>query len=116
MKKRDDVGSIVERIKARRAELGLSYQELAEKTGLSKSTLQRYETGDIANIPLNKIGVLAKGLNTSPEFIMGLNEQQSQDYSLDNVYFSFAKEAQENDIDPEDIKLAIETIKNIRNK
>ena len=42
-----------ERIAQRRRELGLSYQELADRTGLSKSTLQRYETGSIGSIPLD---------------------------------------------------------------
>ena len=34
-----------------RKRLGLSYQSLAEKTGLTKSTLQRYEKGNIKNAP-----------------------------------------------------------------
>ena len=46
---------IVDRIKARRIELGYSYQDLADKTGMSKSTLQRYEAGAIKNIPLDKV-------------------------------------------------------------
>lgn len=62
---------IVQRIKKRREELGLSYQELADRTGMSKSTLQRYETGDIANIPLSKISALANGLKTTQQYIMG---------------------------------------------
>ncbi len=68
---------IIQRIKLRRKELKLSYQELAERTGLSKSTLQRYETGDIANIPLSKIETLAKGLETTPQYIMGWVESPS---------------------------------------
>ena len=60
-----------ERIKQRRKELGLSYQELAAVTGISKSTLQRYETGSIKNIPLDKLDVLAEGLQTTALFILG---------------------------------------------
>lgn len=69
---------IIQRIKLRRKELSLSYQELADRTGLSKSTLQRYETGDIANIPLSKIETLAKGLETTPQYIMGWVENAKQ--------------------------------------
>lgn len=69
---------IIQRIKNRRKELNLSYQELADRTGLSKSTLQRYETGDIANIPLSKIETLAKGLQTTPQYIMGWTENANQ--------------------------------------
>jgi len=75
MKNIDNVTGIIDRIKRRRMELGLSYQELADRTGLSKSTLQRYETGDIANIPLSKIEMLANGLQTTPEYIMGWDEK-----------------------------------------
>ena len=63
-----------ERIKQRRKELGMSYQELADLTGISKSTLQRYETGSIKNIPLDKLDVLAEGLNTTALFILGKTE------------------------------------------
>ncbi len=67
----DTMNEIVERLKRRRLELEYSYQDLADKTGLSKSTLQRYEAGAIKNIPLDKLQVLAKGLGVSPEWIMG---------------------------------------------
>ncbi|MBD5642727.1 helix-turn-helix transcriptional regulator [Clostridium botulinum] len=65
---------IINRIKSRRNELMLSYQDLADKTGLSKSTLQRYETGSIKNMPLDKLGILAKALNVSPAYLMGWEE------------------------------------------
>ena len=69
---------IIERIKKRRLELGMSYQELADKTGLSKSTLQRYETGSISNIPLSKLNILAKALKTSPLYIIGLENDNNK--------------------------------------
>lgn len=64
--------AIINRIKTRRLELGLSYQDLAEKTGMSKSTLQRYETGAIKNIPLDKLEVLADALKMDPVRLIGL--------------------------------------------
>lgn len=67
----DTMEKIVQRIKERRSELGLSFQDLSDRTGMSKSTLQRYETGYIKNIPLDKLKVLAKALEVSPEYIMG---------------------------------------------
>ena len=68
---------IVDRIKSRRLELKYSYQELADKTGMSKSTLQRYEAGAIRNIPLDKVQVLARGLGVSPEWLMGWQQAAS---------------------------------------
>ena len=68
------------RIQQRRKELGLSYQELADSTGISKSTLQRYETGSIKNIPLDKLDVLAEGLQTTALFILGKTEQNNAEF------------------------------------
>lgn len=64
---------IINRIKSRRQELRMSYQDLSDKTGLSKSTLQRYETGSIRNIPLDKLEILAYGLDMDPAELMGWN-------------------------------------------
>lgn len=69
---------IMERLKNRRVELDISYQELADKTGLSKSTLQRYETGSIKNMPLDKLEIVANALKVDPAFLMGWEEIKSQ--------------------------------------
>lgn len=65
---------IIERIKTRRRQLGLSYQDLADLTHMSKSTLQRYETGAIRNLPLDRLEKLAEALQTSPEWLLGWDE------------------------------------------
>lgn len=66
--------SIAERIKQRRQELGLSLQNIADATGISRSTLQRYETGGIKNIPIKRLKGLASALKTNSEWIMGTEE------------------------------------------
>lgn len=58
----------------RRLQLGLTYQALSERTGLSKSTLQRYETGAIKNIPQSKLNILAQGLNTTIPELLGYED------------------------------------------
>lgn len=68
------VNDIVKRIKTRRLELEYSFQDLANKTNMSKSTLQRYETGAIKNLPLDKLEVLASALQTTPAYLMGWEE------------------------------------------
>lgn len=62
---------IAERIRCRRQELGYSYQTLADLTGMSKSTLNRYENGDIANIPLSRLETLSKALQVNPDWLLG---------------------------------------------
>lgn len=66
--------AIAGRIQTRRLELGLSYQDLADRTGMSKSSLQRYETGGIANIPLHRLDAIAAALEVSPEWLMGWDD------------------------------------------
>lgn len=89
-----ELQSIANRIKLRRNELRLSLQDLATATHMSKSTLQRYETGGIKNIPLNKLKDLADALQTSPEWIMGLGDKTncSSDTELILQLFSHLNE------------------------
>ncbi len=74
---RDKHERIIERIKARRMQLDLSYQDLADKTGISKSTLQRYESGKIKNLPIDKLEILADALDTSPGYLMEWQEPKA---------------------------------------
>ena len=64
----------MKRMKDRREELNMSYQTLSEKVGISKSTLQRYETGYIKNMPVDKLEAIADALNVSPSYLMGWDE------------------------------------------
>ena len=50
---------------------GKSYGELAELTGIPKSALQRYATGETAKIPLNRLEALAQALQTTPSYLLG---------------------------------------------
>jgi transcriptional regulator with XRE-family HTH domain len=67
---------IISRIKERRESLEMSFQNLADLTGMSKSTLQRYETGAIRNLPLSKVKTLASALKTTPAYLMGWEENK----------------------------------------
>ena len=60
-----------DRIKQRRLELGLSADELALRIGKSRSTIYRYENGDIENMPTPILEPLAKALYTTPAQLMG---------------------------------------------
>lgn len=65
------LSDIAVRIKEQRIKLGYSYNDLANLTGMSKSSLQRYETGGIANFPLDKLDVLSMALETTPDYLLG---------------------------------------------
>ena len=64
---------ILNRMRIRRRELGYSFQDLADRTGLNKSTLQRYETGKTAKLPIEKAKIIAEALETSVEYLLGLD-------------------------------------------
>ena len=65
---------IAENLQKARKKCGYSYQKLADKTGLSKSTLQRYESGAIRSLPLEKAEQLAQALNITPAELLGWHE------------------------------------------
>lgn len=82
----DNYADIINRLRQRREELGLSYQDLAQLTGMSKSTLQRYETGDIRNLPVSKIPILASALHMSIPELTGWNDASaSQPIDLTDI-------------------------------
>ncbi len=63
-----------ERIKQRRLEIGLTADALAEMIGVSRSTMFRYEKGDIEKIPYLRLMEIAKALRTTWGDLMGLDE------------------------------------------
>lgn len=68
---------IASRIKERREQLGLSAEQLAEKIGKAKTTIYRYESGFIEKMPSSVLSDIAKALNVSPTYLMGLEENTS---------------------------------------
>lgn len=62
---------ISERIKARRKELGLSVDDIAEKLHVNRATYYRYESKEIEKFPLDIVEPLAKILETTPQALMG---------------------------------------------
>ncbi|SUK14682.1 transcriptional repressor [Staphylococcus agnetis] len=75
-------------IKSRRLELNLTLEQVGNMVGVGKSTVRKWETGDIENMRRDKIVKLAKALRVSPSFIMGFEDDkevvQEQDQQLSN--------------------------------
>lgn len=63
-----------ERLRQLRKEKKMTLDDLARALGTSKQTIQRYESGVIANIPPEKIEALASALGTTPSALMGWND------------------------------------------
>ena len=62
------------RLRELRKDRGLSQNRLAKMIGTSKQTIHRYETGEIENVPSDKIERLAECLGVHPSEIMGWGE------------------------------------------
>lgn len=66
-----------DKLKARRIELKLTMAEVAKLVGVSEATISRWESGDISNMRRDKIALYAKALNTTPLFVMGIDNNIS---------------------------------------
>ena len=64
---------------------GYSYAELSELTGISKSTLQRYATGETKKIPIDNIERIAKATKTDPRYLMGWEQSTHGSDSADST-------------------------------
>lgn len=63
-----------DKIKSRREELGLTQEQLAQKTGYkTKGAISRIEKGE-RDLSQSQIEIFAKALNTTPSFLMGWND------------------------------------------
>lgn len=54
-----------------RKNAGLTMEELGKMVGVSRATIKRYESGEIANIPDEKIEKIARATKVSEAFLMG---------------------------------------------
>ena len=76
---------MAERIRERRKEMGYTQTELGEKLGLQASAIAKYENGRVKNMKRSIIANMAKVLECSPTYLMGL-ENEGNLTPLDNIY------------------------------
>ena len=65
--------TIGERIKKVRNQLGMSQVSFADKIGVSKQTLYKYENNIVTNIPSDKIEIIAEIGGTTPFIFNGMD-------------------------------------------
>jgi transcriptional regulator with XRE-family HTH domain len=66
-----------ERIRARRKEIGMTVDTLAEKVGVNRTTIIRYENGFIEKMPINTLVPIARALNTTVAYLMGWDDEKN---------------------------------------
>lgn len=100
--------TIGERIRARRKEVGMSADELGKRLGKDRSTVFRYEKGDIEKVPIDILEPIAEALNTTPAALMGWEEVQKNNNTIadivvrlrsDNEFFNVVSKLNELDSD-----------------
>lgn len=87
--------NIGERIKQRRKELNLSVDDVANRLNKNRATIYRYESNDIENLPITILEPLAQILQTTPIYLLGLEDKQNKG----------AQTKDENNFSDEEIKI-----------
>lgn len=73
------------RIKDRRKELGISADKLAAAIGKDRSTIFRYEKGDIDKLPIDILAPIAKVLQTTPAYLMGWEKVEKKNDTITDI-------------------------------
>ena len=83
---------IHENIRRLREEQNLTLEEVGKRTGTTKQTIKRYESGEITTIPYDRILSLAKCFGVTPGSLMGWEEPkeiiESADLDADVLFLS----------------------------
>lgn len=77
-----EIGS---KIKQKRKSLNLTQLELAEKVGLTESSISRYESGKIATMPTSTVNKICLVLNIEPAELLGITPETSFEYDLKDI-------------------------------
>ena len=70
--------TIGKQIRKRRKELGMSVDEFARKVGKDRSTIYRYENGDIGNMPLELLSPMVEALKMTPQELLSFFVAKSE--------------------------------------
>ena len=98
----------------------ITQKKLSADLGISQGNISDWKSGR-SSPSMDKLVKLADYFNVSTDYLVGKiniknKSASNNDTDLDNVFFSLAKDAQENGLDPDDLRVAIETIKQLRKK
>ena len=73
---------LAERIYLLRKAKGLTLEQVAQKVGVGKSTVRKWETGMIANMKRDKLASLAAALDTTPMFLIDWEKEEEKKNDL----------------------------------
>lgn len=91
----------------------ISYGELSKRTNLSKSTLQRYIANENSRLPIDRVQKIAKGLNTTPAYLMGWEDVTAdEDKEIVNYFLSLGDKLSDGVEDMTQEELAVKCLLN----
>ena len=61
----------------------MTLAEVSKRCGLSESTVQRWETGNINTLKLENLSALAAALETTPAYLMGWEDEDKTKEEID---------------------------------
>lgn len=71
--------SFGEKLKRLRLTAGMTLEQVGDAVGVGKSTVRKWENGDIKNMGRDKIGRIADALGVSPGYLMGWEKVNEDD-------------------------------------
>jgi repressor LexA len=74
-----------QKIKQIRKSKGMSLEQVGDIVGVGKSTVRKWETGDIANMRRDKIALLGKALGVEPAYLMGWTDEQQETLTPEEI-------------------------------
>lgn len=77
-----------ERIRQLRIEHQMTQEELGAKVGVQKAAIYKYENGLIVNLKRSTIEKLALVLDTTPTYLMGMEDDEPQQTTLTSAQTS----------------------------
>lgn len=72
-----------DRIRELRKAKGISQLDMARLLNTTKQTISKYENGIVSNIPSDRIEALAMILDSTPEYILGWEEEETKKPTID---------------------------------
>lgn len=103
----------VDKVKELCKEKKIAISRLEKDLGFSNGYIRGLREG---KLPSDRLKAIADYLGVSIGYLLDTDDQISQNLyeELDGVYLSLAREAQQSGIDPDDVRVIIETIKSIK--
>lgn len=107
--------TIKDRIRGLCREKGMSLPLLEAALGFGNGTITKWDKSAPSTDKLSRV---ADYFNVSVDYLLGRVESRNMidPDSIDGIYLSYAKDMQNNGIDPDDVKLVIETVLKLRGR